>query len=274
VIRWTTLKGATSAIVFFVLAVLAELVVVLYAIDLGVQDANLVTINWPVIFTISPLLHVVPIAVIITLLFTWMYLAKKLSVRPLQPIGRTEISGRRKVEMKQQVSKASQPPKSLLGETKQVPARTRGASSIWQKTYSARVPIKSAFIVFLAFFVLVLIVSLLTYPALLYQTLTGAYQSHSSPYGFIVSIANLLKGFAQAVSPISWLATTINNGLVAISPGIRSVGLALGSAIAPLANLDPAGKYLAFQNAAAWISVLLILFYGQYSRRSYRYRKK
>jgi hypothetical protein len=89
-----------------------------------------------------------------------------------------------------------------------------------------------------------------------------------------VSIANLLRGFAQAVSPIGWLATTINNGLIAISPGIRSVGIALGSVIAPLANLDPAGKYLAFQNTAAWISVLLILFYGQYSRRSYRYRKK
>jgi hypothetical protein len=268
------LKGATAAIVFFVVAVLAEFVVVLYAIDLGVKDASLVTINWPVTFTISPLFHVVPTAVIITLLFTWVYLAKKLSVRPLQPIGRTEVSGRRRGEIRQPVSKASQPAKSSLGETKKVPARFRGVSSIWEKIYSARAPIKSAFIVFLAFFVLVLIVSLLTYPALVYQTVTGAYQSHSSPYGFVVSIANLLRGFAQAVSPIGWLATTINNGLVAIAPGIRGVGTALGSAIAPLANLDPAGKYLAFQNVAAWISVVLVLFYGQYSRRSYRYRKK
>ena len=274
VIRWTTLKGAIAAIAFFVVAVLAEFLVVLYAINLGVKDAGLVTINWPVAFTISPLFHVVPTAVIITLLFTWMYLAKKLSLRPLQPIGRTEVSGRRRAEMKQPVSKASQPAKSSLGETKKVPAKVRGLSSIWEKIYSARAPIKSAFIVFIAFFVLVLIVSLLTYPALVYQTVTGAYQSHSSPYGFVVSVANLLRGFAQAVSPIGWLATTINNGLVAISPGIRSVGTALGSVIAPLANLDPAGKYLAFQNAAAWISVLLILFYGQYSRRSYRYRKK
>jgi len=122
--------------------------------------------------------------------------------------------------------------------------------------------------------ILVLIVSQLAYPGAIYQTITNSYKSHSSLYNFVISVADSLRGFARAVSPIGGIATTINNGLVAIAPGLRAVGMAFGGLVAPLANLDSAGKYLAFQNAAAWISVLLVFLYGQYSRRSYRYRKK
>lgn len=274
VIHWTTSKGSIAIVIFLVVAVLVEYLVVVYAMDLGVKDAGALTISWPVTFTISLLFHLVPIAVIITLLFTWIYLTKKLSTRPLQPIGKTEASVGKREKMKQPLSKTGQPTKSSLDTTKLNPARVRGLSSLWKRIHFARATIKTALTVFLTFLILVLIASLLAYPALIYQTLSNAYQNHGLLYDFVVSVANSLRGFAQAVSPIGWLATTINNGLVAIAPGIRNVGLALGSLIAPLANLDPAGKYLAFQNAAAWISVLLILFYGQYARKSYRYKKK
>jgi hypothetical protein len=40
-----------------------------------------------------------------------------------------------------------------------------------------------------------------------------------------------------------------------------------------LADLDNVGKYLFFQNIAAWVSALVALFYGEYIRKSYRYRK-
>jgi heme/copper-type cytochrome/quinol oxidase subunit 2 len=266
VIHWNTLKGSIAIIVFLAVAVLTEFLVVLYAMDLGIKDVGELTTNWPVTITISPLFHLVPIAVIITLSFTWIYLTKKLSVRPVQPIGR--------VAMRQPTSKKSQPAKSSLEKTEPSPPRVKGFSYIWQKIYSARATIKSALIIFLAFAILMLIVSQLAYPGVIYQTLTSSYQSHSSAYDFVISVANSLSGFARTVSPIGWIATAINNGLVALSPGVRAVGMAFGSLIAPLANLDPAGKYLAFQNAAAWISVLLVLLYGQYARRSYRYRKK
>jgi len=268
------LKGLITPIVFLAVAVLAEYLVVVYAMDLGVKDVGVLTINWPVTTTISPLFHLVPTAVVVTLLFTWMYFTKKLSVKPLQRVGRTEASGGRRTEMKQPTSKASQTTKSSLDKTKPGPARVRGISYLWEKIYFARATIKSALTVFLAFLVLVLIVSLLAYPALVYQTISSAYQNHSSLYDFVVSVANSLRGFAQAVSPIGWIASTINNGLLAIAPGVRDLGLALGGLIEPLANLDPAGKYLVFQNTAAWISVLLILFYGEHARKSYRYRKK
>jgi len=270
-IRWATLKGSATIIVFLAVAVFTQVVVVSYAIDLGVKDTGALTVNWPVTFTISPLFHLIPIAVIIALLFTWIYLTKKLSVRPPLSIGKTEASGGRRAEVKQPTSKTGQLPK---GPSEKPKLGMSGVRGIWQRIYFTRATIKSALTVFLAFLGLVFIVSMLTYPAAIYQTLTGSYQDHSSLHGFVVSVANSLKGFAQAVAPIGWIATAINNGLVAISPGIRSVGLALGSLTAPLANLDAAGKYLAFQNAATWISVLLILFYGQFMRKSYRYKKK
>ena len=260
------MKGSISIIVFVAVAVLAEFLVVLYAMDLGVKDVGELTTNWPFKITISPLFQLVPIAVIIALSFTWIYLTKKLSVRPVQPIGRTEL--------RQPASKKSQTAKSSVEKAKPSPPNAKGVSRIWQKIYSARATIKSALIIFLAFAILVLIVSQLAYPGAIYQAISSSYQSHSSFYNFVVSVANSLRGFARAVGPIGSIATAINNGLVAIAPGVRAVGMAFGSLVAPLANLDPAGKYLAFQNVAVWISVLLALLYGQFARRSYRYRKK
>ncbi len=271
VIRWAALKGSASIIVFLAVAVLVQVLVVSYAIDLGVVDTTAVTVNWPFTFTISPLFLLVPIAVIITLLFTWIYLTKKLSVRLTMPIGRTEVSGGRRAEMKQPAAKTDRPSK---GQSEKPKPSVSGVRGIWQRIYFSRATIKSALTVFLAFLSLVFIVSLLAYPADIYQTMTASYQNHSSLYNFVVSVANSLKGFGQTVAPLGWIATAINNGLAAASPSIRSVGLALGSLTAPLANLDAAGKYLALQNAATWTSVLLILFYGRFARRSYRYKKK
>lgn len=275
VIRWATVKGSAAIVLFLVVAVLIQVIVVLYAIDLGVRDSGVLTVNWPVTFTISPLFHLVPIAVVITLLFTWIYLTKKLSVRQIGPIRKTEVSGGKRRELRQQASNLdSQPGKASFEKPKLSSSGANRVSSFRQRIYSARTPVKNALRVFLAFLGLVFIVSMLAYPASIYQTITGSYQNHSYLYGFVVSVSNSLNGFVQAVAPIGWIAAAVNNGLVAISPGIRNVGLAFGSLVSPLANLDPAGKYLAFQNAATWIPVLLILFYGQFSRRTYRYKKK
>ena len=263
-----------STIAFLAVATLVESLIVVYAMALGVKDIGVLTVRWPVTFTISPLFHLIPIAVIITLLFSWMYLARKLSVRPVQPTGRAETFARKKPEKKPPMPKAGQPSKSSAEKTQLSPPAMRGPTHLGERIRSAGRPIRSALTVLLAFLALALIVSLLAYPGLIYQALIGSYQNHSSLYNFVASVANSLRGFARAVSPIGWIAGAINNGLVAISPSIRNIGDALGSLVGPLANLDPEGKYLAFQNAAMWISAILILFYGQYARRSYRYRKK
>ena len=264
--HWKSLKGSLSTIIFLAVAGIAEILIVLYAMDLGVKDVGQLTTSWPTTIKVSLLFELVPIAVVITLSFTWIYLTKKLSVRQTQPIGRAEI--------KQPPSQKSRPVKSPVQKTESTLPKVKGSPSVWQRIYSARASIKSALIVVLGFVLLALVLSQLAFSGAIYQTITSSYQSHSPLYHFVTSVANSLSGFAHAVSPIGWIAAGIRNGLEVASPGVRVVGTAFGSLIGPLANLDSAGKYLIFQNLAAWISVFLILLYGQYSRRSYRYRKK
>jgi hypothetical protein len=66
--------------------------------------------------------------------------------------------------------------------------------------------------------------------------------------------------------------SAVGNALVSLAPAFRDFVLALGTIISPLVSLDAAGKYLAVQNAAAWISALLALTYGEYARKGRRYR--
>jgi hypothetical protein len=69
------------------------------------------------------------------------------------------------------------------------------------------------------------------------------------------------------------LTSSINSGLLSAAPGFRDFAVGLGGAISPLASLDDAGKYLAFQNIATLFSVLLILLYGERVGKGYRYKK-
>jgi hypothetical protein len=273
------LKGFVAIVVFLAMATLAEYLVVLYAMSLGVKDTGALEIAWPLTITISPLFHLIPTAVIITLLFTWVYLTKKLSTRPSPTTEKSVASGVRRTEMKRSKSRTSQTARTQAKELKatlsaRARANIKGFSYLWKRVRFARITIKSALAVFVVFLILVLMLSLLAYPSLIYQIVSIAYQDKSPLYYFVVAVANSLRGFSEVVSPIGWIATAVNNGLLALAPSVGTIGLALGSLIAPFANLDPPGKYLLFQNTAMWISVLSVLFYGHYTRGSYRYKKK
>jgi len=43
--------------------------------------------------------------------------------------------------------------------------------------------------------------------------------------------------------------------------------------ISPIATLNNVDKYLFFQNAAAWVSVLATIVYGERTKKGYRYKK-
>jgi predicted PurR-regulated permease PerM len=150
----------------------------------------------------------------------------------------------------------------------------RRVGNFFGKIKTSRVAVRSTVIVLLVFLALILLVSFLAYPQLIYRTVQSAYQNNPSLLNFVRSVDSSVAGFAQAVAPIGLIGATMNNGLVAAAPTIQRLGSGLGNSLASLAGLDNAGKYLVFQNAAAWISVILILFYGEYVRKGYRYKKK
>jgi hypothetical protein len=257
---------------FVALATLVEALVVVYSMELGVVDPSALSINWPLPFTVSPLFHVIPVAVIIILVLSWQFLTRKLVAKRLEiRLGKAEIRSRR-TELKQKAPKTGQAARSSGVETKP-PISKSGGMSLLERARSARASIISAVVVLLGFLSLVLTVSLFAYPQIVYQAATSVYRNNPSLFGFVISLDNSIKGFADAVAPIGWIGATINNALFAVAPAVRDSGLGLG-VIGSLASLDNEGKYVAFQNVAAWISAFFILFYGEYARKPLRYRKK
>jgi len=279
-IRWTTLKGLVAIILFLIISVLTEYLIVLYAINLGVKDTTLLQwsaqfpgTDWLITISISPLFHLVPTAVIITLLFSWIYLTRHVAVKPYES-GREKVRPifKRGKELKSKeaaklTSKMSHAVKESFDKLKSGLLRVKGIAYLWQKIHFARATIKSALTVFLVFSAFILIVSFLAYPKLIQQTISNAYQNNPS-------LLNFVKGTTEALAPISGIFSSVNSAILSAAPGFRDFALGLGTIIRPLAGLDNAGKYLFFQNFAAWISALTTLFYGEYIRKPRHYRKR
>lgn len=249
-IRLTTVKGLAGIIVFLTMAALIEYFIVLYAINLGVRDTSLLRweiqlpgTSWLIIIAISPLFHLVPIAVIITLLFTWIYLGKHIGIKPPHHLGK--------------------------GKAKFIAKQEKGAKLNFFgkiRLRLSRVTLKSALTVFLAFAILTITISFLAYPRLVYETISNTYQNSPSLLSFV-------KGTAQALAPIGDTFSIINKAILFAAPEFRNFALSLGAIIKPLSDLDNSGKYLALQNIAAWISALAALVYGEYMRKGHRYRQ-
>lgn len=280
-IRWTTQKGLATVILFLVAAALIEFLVVLYAMRLGVEDTtvlqwsfNFPGTGWPVTISISLAFLLVPICVIITLAFSWMYLTKKVSLRR-QEIrrGKVETFPRKKVEKRGLVSRISRAARNYSKRINSKLPKTKRFSDLSRRIRSARPTIRSAVTVLLAFVAFTLLFSLFAYPQAIFQFVTNTYRTDPSLRHFVISVDNGAKGVAQALGPIWWLGVAINNALVAAAPGVKNVGVALGGLIAPIATLGSIDKFLVFQNAAAWISVLLVIIYGERTGKGYRYKK-
>jgi len=267
VIRWITWKGLAAIILFLIVAVLIEYFVVIYAINLGVKEKpeNILQCSlqfpgtgWTITIAISPLFHLVPMTVIITLVSSWTYLTRYVAVKPPEARkGKVGPAVKRGKESKL---------RKFFDKIKLGLSRVKGVAYLWQKIYFTRAPIKSALTVLLAFATFILIVSLIAYPKLIYQTISNAYQSNPS-------LLNSVKGITEALAPIGRIFSIIKDVLLSAAPGFRDFVLSLGIIIKPLVDLDNAGKYLVFQNVAAWVSALAALFYGEYMRKGYRYRK-
>jgi len=270
--RWTTLKGLSAIILFLIIAILAECVVVLYALSLGTEDSSLLqwsfqfpSTGWNIVLAISPLFHLVPIAVILTLTASWVYLTKHTTLRPQQTwkgkAGQVPRTG------KKSQSRVSRAIGRFFGRIKAGLMKVKAFAYLGERVHSSRATIRSALIVLLLFAFFTVFVSLLTYPQLIYRGVSSAYQNDPSMLGFV-------KGAGEALSPIGNVFSSLNNALLSAAPGFRDSVTSLGNVIKPLSELDNAGKYLVFQNAAAWVSVFLALFLVEFSQKGYGYRKR
>ena len=272
------LRGLVPLVLFVLITALLEILVVLYAISLGLKDTGLVQWSFsfpgassPTTLAISPLFHLVPLCVIATLACGWVYLSRRLAIRR-QEIrkGKIDLSTRQKVEKKGILSRIRLAGKNF---SKSVRTRFSGVSRAAQRVRLGRPTVRSAVFVLLIFGALILTFSLFAYPNLIYQGVSNLYRTNGGLANFVASTNSWARGAAEALGPIGWLTSSINSGLLSAAPGFRDFAVGLGGAISPLASLDDAGKYLAFQNIATLFSVLLILLYGERVGKGYRYKK-
>ena len=284
ILRWTTLKGLAAIILFLIIAALIEYVVIVYAISLGVREENPLHgsfqfpgTDWTITVVVSPLFHLVPLSVIIALVFSWICMTKYAAIQPQKP---PEGKTKTKQQKKEQIQKTEKLTSRIggaigrfFGRIKSGLLRIKGVSYIWSKVSFARATIKSATITILVFSALVLLVSVIAYPGLIYGTFSNMYLRNPSLLEFIKSVNNALKGFVEALGPVGWLCSSINNAIISAAPALRGFASALGGLVKPLVDLPPVGKYLVFQNIAAWVSALSAFLYGFLTRKSYRLRR-
>ncbi len=274
-IRWPMMRRPISIIVFLAIASLIEYAVILYALALGLQDTSILQwsfqfpgTGWPVVLSVSPLLHLVPICIIVTLGFSWIYLTKRTAIKR-QEIrrGRVEPSRRQKSGKKGLMWKISH-----VGSDYSRRITTRLSKSKIGM-YLSQVSFRSASKVLVIFVAFVLLFIVLAYPQLIYHAVSDAYRTNRGLYNFVIGTDSWAKGVAQAIAPIGWVSTLINNGLLAAAPTVGSGGAGLGGLLTPLATLDNMGKYLFLQNASAWISVFIVLIIGERAGKIYSYKK-
>lgn len=277
VFRWTAFKGLIAIILFLIAATLIECLVVLYAMNLGVEDETVLKWNfpfpgteWNVTIRISPLFHMVPIVVIITLVFSWTYLTKHIAVKPYR-VRKEKVSQSQRREKKRGFSEKI---KRFFSKIRSGLLKIKAISYLWQKIHFGRAVIKSALVITLVFVIFIFAVSLLTYPQLIYHFVSNAFVTNSALLGFVKSTSSLATGVAEALAPIGWVCSAINNALISAAPGFRDFAVGVGTLIKPLVDLDDFGKYLVFQNVAAWVSAVTALVYGWYARKGYRRKRR
>ncbi|MEM2387180.1 MAG: hypothetical protein QXO50_04105 [Candidatus Bathyarchaeia archaeon] len=285
IFRWASLKGLAAIILFLIIAALLEYAIVIYAITLGVKEENPLQgsfqfpwTNWTITIVMSPLFHFVPLSVIIVLVFSWICLAKYAVMQPQKPLEGKPKPKPQKREQAQKteeklISRISGAIRNFFWRIKAGFLRIRGVSYIWGKVSFARATIKSAIITILVFSSLILLVSVIAYPGLIYRTFSIMYRGNPALLEFVKSINNALKGFVKALGPVGWLCSAMNNAIISAAPALRGFVSALGGLAKPLVDLPSVGKYIIFQNVAAWVLAFVVFSYGFLTRKSYRLRK-
>lgn len=293
--RWTAPKGFLAMALFFTLALLIEYCIVHFFLSSGLSDKSLFikTFQVPltnVFFTIpiSPIFHLIPFGVIVVLVSSWMYLKKYVAVMPrrVEPVKKLVTPRKRpsrplKNRLKpirrfsRMISKKFQKMgrilKALYQRASTAVLRIHGVSYVTQRLFFARATVKSTASVLAIFLASVLALYMLGYPRLLHDVVVEFYKGNPSFHMFVLNTIETAQATAQALSPIWWLTSTLNNALLATAPSFQSSLESLGAPItAPIVKLDLVWKYALCQYFAAWISAVTALLYGRYTSRFYR----
>jgi hypothetical protein len=254
---WTAPKGLLTVGLFLALAFISEFFMVSFFAGSGLTE----TYAHPL--PVSPLFHLLPLAVILVLVLSWMYLTNHIAMRPHR-ISPAKVSKTRR-RRPRRTTKSTQ---SIMGAIKKVFSkiisvlfRSSGVSSAPQRLSFGRVALESTVTVITIFLLSIILLSVLVYPKLFTEFAAGFYSKTSPLQGFMQSLA-------EGLVPIA-------SGLDSIAPGFRNAFEGLVSAALPsLTEGDLLWRYVFCQNAAAWVSALAALAYVKNFSNTYRSRNR
>ena len=250
---WTAPKGLLTIGLFLALALISEYFVVSFFAGSGLKETSAYSLP------VSPLFHLLPLAVIIVLVSSWTYLTKNIATRPRR-ISPAKVS---KIRRRPRGRKTRKSTRSVTGAVKNVFSkissvlvRSSADSPVQQRLSFSRVALESAVTILAIFLLSIILLSVLVYPNLFTDFAVGFYSKTSPLQGFMQSLADGVVSVAS--------------GLDSIAPGFRSAfeGL-VASTSHSLTVGDILWRYVFCQNAAALISAISALVYVRYFTRTY-----
>ena len=250
---WTAPKGLLTIGLFLALAFISEFFMVSFFAASGVTETYAYSLP------VSPLFHLLPLAVILVLVSSWVYLTNHIAMRPhrISPAKVSKSRRRRLRRTKKSTQSIMGAIKKLLSKISSVLLRSRGVSSAPQRLSFGRVALETIVTVLTIFLLSIILLSVLVYPNLFTDFAVGFYSETSPLQGFMQSLA-------EVVVPIA-------SGLDSIAPGFRNAFEGLVSSRAPaLTGGDLLWRYVFCQNAAAWVSAISALAYVRYFSKTYR----
>ncbi|MCW4035283.1 MAG: hypothetical protein NWF03_07960 [Candidatus Bathyarchaeota archaeon] len=247
---WTAPQGLSLIGVFVVLALICEVVMVSFFSYAGLTDISLAPLP------ISPLYHLVPLAVIVVLVSSWIYLTNNIIKSPRRTaspkVSKTRTSRRRHTKRKQ-----TSFTDSITNFFNKIGKALSDTDSGLHGRLSLNEAVFESTVTLLTFFLLsAVILALLAYPRLFADFVVGLYSTTSTLQG-------IMQGLADALVPIV-------TGLNSIAIGFSNAFSGLIGPPASLTGADIMLSYVFCQNAAAWISALAALFYVNSSKSVFR----
>jgi len=229
--------------------------------------------NWSFTLAVSPLLHLLPLSVIIVLISSWAFLTRHIAFIPQRiksakkaAIKRRQPQRRRFKSIRKFFKRINRSMQKIGRAFKEAFLRIPGFSKLSRRLFFARAAVRSAMIILLAFVSFAFLAYLLAYPWWVHDTVINFYRENPSFMTFVIETQERFQSLGQSLAPI-------NNALLVAAPGVRSSLQSLGASAEPIAKLDITRKYLLVQNLAAWVCALISLTYGKYAGAR-RYKRR
>jgi hypothetical protein len=252
--RWTAPKGLLTIVSFFALALISEFVIVSFFAGSGLTEA--VTILLPV----SPLFHILPLAVILVLVYSWIYLTKQIVMRPIRTApGKVLKTHRRQPRRKTKATRSFiGAVKNFFSKITSIFSRSSSVSVTQHRLTFSRAVLESAVTVLTIFLLSIILLSVLAYPRLFTDFAAVFYSTNSPLQGFMQALANALVPIAS--------------GLNSIAPGFSKAFEGL-LATQSLTEGDLLLRYVFCQSAAALVSAIFTWTYVRYVIKTHRRSK-